>query len=276
MFKKSLLVSALFFATALDAGAVTWNQVPESEAVLIRDPRWHQLSSKEKEIMLHVVNNQTDLAVQSLKDNAAAYNNLTSLYDLLGLAIRNYQTTLVFFLFSQGIYLTDETIKLLCDHSSYGSQNLLTMAFDFGLSSNYCFANGDNLLQYVIKNKQRDIVFVLLKVGADISAIDSNGDSLLHLAVKNKQWYITSLLIKAGVDTSILDSNGKMAFDYVSREDMGWEFHDCLSSYYDQLSMTQKMHLMTIVNNRDIETLFGFGCIGLCIYLAYNCNSSKL
>lgn len=304
MFKQTLLLSVLCASIGLNADRVTWNQVPEGEVLLMSDARWHQLSSKEKDIMLQIVNNHINPAMQSLKDDVVAYNHLVSLYDLLGLAVKSYHQTFIFFLFSQGISLTDESIKSLLDNS----YSYLTMAFEFGLSINHRFASGDSLLHYAVHQKRWSIVASLVKAGVDTSFIDGNGktafeyvtiddmdwefycyhvaafgwspnhrlasgDSLLHCAVHQKQWDSVVLLLKAGADASVVDGKGKTAFEYITYDDMDcWYFRNNAHVLSQYLTLAQRAYLTStpsILNRDNIAAVIALGIMGLVVYSAY-------
>ncbi len=156
---------AACFMGVLRSEGVSWHVVPETESVLIQDPRWHTLSSKQKSVMLQIVGSERQAAAQALKDDVATYQALSGKYDLL--AMSGNDNALVFFLLSQGVKITDQAIK------AFGYN--MTQFLEFGLSPNHTLSNGDTILHNAIKNKDWRTAEVLLKAQADVTLTDAAG-----------------------------------------------------------------------------------------------------
>lgn len=161
------LSMAACFMGVLYPKPVNWNVVPTTGSVLIQDPRWHTLSSKEKSVMLQIMSKQILVALETLKNDTAMYQSLSSKYDLLTMSFSDYDYSFRFFLLSQGVRITDQAIQA----SRYHMQEL----FDFGLSPNHKLSNGDTLLHNAIKNKDWSAVEILLRAQADVTLTDGAG-----------------------------------------------------------------------------------------------------
>ncbi|HSW75624.1 MAG TPA: ankyrin repeat domain-containing protein [Candidatus Saccharimonadales bacterium] len=197
-------IVSMIACASLQADQVTWNVMPETQSVLIQDARWHQLSSKEKSIMLEIVATniygQKNTAAQLLQDDDIATQKLSSLYDLLAFAVKNNNKTLLFFLLSHGVNVTDQAVNALSEYQ-------MEKFFEFGLSPNHRL---------------------------------SNGDTLLINAMKHKKWDIARALLKAQAEVTLTDASGKKAFDYVTMSDINWHFEND-TNLYKHLTCLQKL-----------------------------------
>ncbi|MCX5923846.1 MAG: hypothetical protein NTZ68_00255 [Candidatus Dependentiae bacterium] len=213
---------------SFQAKPVTWNVMPETESALIQDSRWHQLSSKEKSVMLEVVNNDYNKSklAQLLQDDVVTYQKLSSLYDLLALAVKNNNETFLFFLLSQGSKVTDLAIN-----AAYDVQ--IEKFLEFGLSPNHKL---------------------------------SNGDTMLINAMKAKNWNVARALLYANADLSLTDSMGKKAFDYVTMKDIdNYCFKGTQSVFYKHLTFLQKVKAVSPCGD-TVMALAVYGTMAYCAY----------
>lgn len=197
------MVLSAFSCGVFSAEPAGWNVMPENESELIQDSRWHQLSDTEKTAMLSILAGSSNglQALELLAKDLKTYQKLSGLYDLLAIAVKNHQETLLFFLLSQGVKITDRAIN-----SAYETHFITFL--EFGLSPDYTLANGDTLLVN---------------------------------AVKGKKWGVAKLLLEAQADVMVKDAAGKTAFEYVTLSDINWYFNGSSSIFYKHLTFLQKL-----------------------------------
>jgi ankyrin repeat protein len=93
-----------------------------------------------------------------------------------------------------------------------GSLALLKLLLEFGANPNGRDAKGRTPLHVAVESSQHAVIPVLLKFKADVEAADSQGLRPLHLAVSNTTDRLTKavlLLLRAGADVSALNHLGQ-------------------------------------------------------------------
>jgi ankyrin repeat protein len=90
--------------------------------------------------------------------------------------------------------------------ASYGSQSVLLLLLDAGLSPHAATSFGATPLHYAARSNQPRMIQLLLAAGADINARTARGLTPLHLSNST-----TQLLLDAGADPTARDDKGQTA-----------------------------------------------------------------
>lgn len=64
-----------------------------------------------------------------------------------------------------------------------------------------------------VSEKNREKIECLLKLGADVNAMNAEGQTALHLAAQSDDFSICEYLVKSGINSTLKDKQGKTAFE---------------------------------------------------------------
>lgn len=100
-------------------------------------------------------------------------------------------------------------------------------ALSIDLDINNINKNQKTALSYAITSKNKQLVELLLKKGANANTLESDEKSMLQLAIEHESLEIVSLLIDFGADINYINKNGMSVFHTVcikGNKDIFWLF----------------------------------------------------
>ena len=97
----------------------------------------------------------------------------------------------------------------ICQAIALGDIHTVRQFVGSDTSTNASDCGGDSLLSIAIRNREPEIVKILVDAGADVNGKDSNNNPLLYRAVSWRMPELMRILVNAGADVNARTSRGK-------------------------------------------------------------------
>ena len=138
-----------------------------------------------------------------------------------------------------------------------------------GDSVNVKNKNGWTPLHYAVRNRNLNIVKLLIENGADVNLINDQDETPLHQAVLSENYNMVKLLIKHGADPFIKNNRSKTPLEICNNEEIRQLLEEYIKYY------KQRSEIPSIENNDLLYYAFGNNLIKvkICVYSEnYNIN----
>lgn len=210
--KDSLGRTPLHFAVFIGNINIAMLLIEYGASVLAKD---NNNSSLLHTVCQHGDNQFLDLLISMGLDVNETDNNGMS--PIFYAAMFNQAITVVFLYKRNAVldFILNDGNDLLLTSVNYGSKEVVETLINLGLDINFTNYENQTALHIAIRNKDLNIILLLLKYGIDTNINSKNG-SVLHEAIAINSPEIVSFLMLYGVKSNLLDREGNTAFHRLS------------------------------------------------------------